>query len=95
MKEKLSFFILDLKINNVFLLGKKSYSDLNNYYEEYTVQYVSQSPGAFLVISNMILLTGAEDYIFTFLEKEFIHKKRIIQKEGVEKKELCYSQYYD
>ena len=27
------------------------------------------------------------DYIFTFLEKEFIHKKRIIQKEGVEKKE--------
>lgn len=27
------------------------------------------------------------DYIFTFLEKEFIHKKRIIQKDNIEKKE--------
>ena len=49
------------------MLDFSNYLDLNNYYEEYTVQYVSQSPGAFLVISNMILLTGAEDYIFTFL----------------------------
>jgi len=56
-----------LRLMDNGMLDFSNYLDLNNYYEQYTVQYVSQSPGAFLVISNMLLLTGAEDYIFTFL----------------------------